>query len=154
MRPFFNGVLTGLLPSTSLTLTATIPVGTAIVNEHEITKVETTRLLPASRDAYLDLDIHGRYAWRIVANGATAPTVGVNSIRICKLVTDATKIASVIDLRDVIPSIEYGDAAPVAGTYKQGDMVFNDDPDSAEYIGWVCVVAGTPGDWEAFGLIT
>jgi len=44
-------------------------------------------------------------------------------------------------------------AAPVAGTWARGDIVFNSTPSAGGYIGWVCVTAGTPGTWKAFGAI-
>ena len=45
-------------------------------------------------------------------------------------------------------------AAPVGGTWKLGDIVYNATPASAGNIGWVCTVAGTPGTWKAFGVIS
>lgn len=45
-------------------------------------------------------------------------------------------------------------AAPTTGTWKRGDVVYNTAPSSAGYVGWVCTVAGTPGTWNAFGLIS
>lgn len=45
-------------------------------------------------------------------------------------------------------------AAPTTGTYNQGDIVYNNSPASAGYVGWVCTVAGTPGTWKTFGLIS
>ena len=47
-----------------------------------------------------------------------------------------------------------GTAAPTSGTYQQGDIFYNSAPASAGYIGWVCTVAGTPGTWKTFGLIS
>lgn len=47
-----------------------------------------------------------------------------------------------------------GTAAPASGTYVQGDIVYNESPASAGFIGWVCTVAGTPGTWKTFGLIS
>lgn len=44
-------------------------------------------------------------------------------------------------------------AAPADGTWTKGCMVNNADPASAEGIGWVCTVDGTPGTWAAFGTI-
>lgn len=47
-----------------------------------------------------------------------------------------------------------GTAAPVAGTYERGDIVYNEAPASAGFVGWVCTAAGTPGTWKTFGLIS
>jgi hypothetical protein len=46
-----------------------------------------------------------------------------------------------------------GSGIPTSGTYRQGDIVWNENPVSTSYIGWVCVKAGTPGEWKPFGQI-
>lgn len=45
-------------------------------------------------------------------------------------------------------------AIPTTGTWVVGDVVYNSAPASAGFIGWVCTVAGTPGTWRTFGLIS
>lgn len=52
-------------------------------------------------------------------------------------------------------------AAPTTGTWAQGDKVENSAPveagaASSKYvvIGWVCVVAGTPGTWLEMRVLT
>lgn len=45
-------------------------------------------------------------------------------------------------------------AAPTTGTYAVGSIIYNTAPASAGYIGFVCTVAGTPGTWKTFGLIS
>jgi hypothetical protein len=52
------------------------------------------------------------------------------------------------------PKEFYGSAAPTTGTWALGDVVYNSAPASAGYIGWVCTVAGAPGTWNTFGLIS
>jgi len=44
-------------------------------------------------------------------------------------------------------------AAPSAGTHAVGEIVFNQDPVSSGFIGWVCVTGGLPGTWKAWGAI-
>lgn len=44
-------------------------------------------------------------------------------------------------------------AAPVDGSYKLGDVVWNNAPRPSGYVGWICVREGTPGEWAPFGLI-
>ena len=48
---------------------------------------------------------------------------------------------------------EVGDAMPTTGQYNKGDIIWNDNPKATDYIGWVCVVPGTPGHWLPFGMI-
>ena len=45
-------------------------------------------------------------------------------------------------------------AAPTSGAWEVGDRVYNTNPTSGGYIGWVCTVAGTPGTWNTFGVIS
>ena len=44
-------------------------------------------------------------------------------------------------------------AAPVAGPWLQGDIVWNTNPAPAGWVGWICTSAGSPGTWKGFGLI-
>ncbi len=48
----------------------------------------------------------------------------------------------------------YADSSPDNGTYKTGDIVWNTAPKAGGYVGWVCVRAGSPGEWNPFGPIT
>lgn len=47
-----------------------------------------------------------------------------------------------------------GTAAPVTGTWVQGDIVFTRTPVAGGSIGWVCTTGGTPGTWKTFGSIS
>ena len=51
-------------------------------------------------------------------------------------------------------AIAYGTAAPTTATWSVGDVVYNTNPTSGDYVGWVCTVAGTPGTWKTFGAIS
>ena len=42
---------------------------------------------------------------------------------------------------------------PSTGTHTLGRIIWNAEPASAEPVGWVCTVAGSPGTWKAFGTI-
>jgi hypothetical protein len=48
----------------------------------------------------------------------------------------------------------WASAAPTTGAHLVGEIVFNSAPTSGGFIGWVCTVAGTPGTWQTFGLIS
>lgn len=47
-----------------------------------------------------------------------------------------------------------GNRKPTAGVFRKGDICWNTDPKATDFIGWVCVREGTPGEWLAFGQIT
>lgn len=43
---------------------------------------------------------------------------------------------------------------PTEGLYKKGDICWNQNPQADSYIGWVCIVDGSPGMWAPFGAIS
>jgi hypothetical protein len=42
---------------------------------------------------------------------------------------------------------------PTVGIFQKGDICWNTDPKDTDYIGWVCVKEGSPGEWMRFGQI-
>lgn len=46
-----------------------------------------------------------------------------------------------------------GTEIPTSGTFRQGDIVWNENTIPSGYVGWVCTRAGTPGEWRPFGQI-
>lgn len=49
---------------------------------------------------------------------------------------------------------QVGNGIPTNGRYNKGDIVWNNDPKPSDYIGWVCIVEGSPGSWLPFGIIS
>ena len=47
----------------------------------------------------------------------------------------------------------YAASIPTTGTWARGDIVYNSAPTAGGTIGWVCVSAGSPGTWKAWGSI-
>tara|TARA_B110000503_G_scaffold61569_1_gene97592 strand:- start:434 stop:1348 length:915 start_codon:yes stop_codon:yes gene_type:complete len=45
---------------------------------------------------------------------------------------------------------QYLDSMPTAGTWAQGDIVWNTRPERGTVLGWVCVKSGAPGTWRPF----
>jgi hypothetical protein len=46
-----------------------------------------------------------------------------------------------------------GTVAPVEGTWHIGDICWNKNPRTSDFVGWICTVSGSPGQWSSFGLI-
>ncbi len=46
------------------------------------------------------------------------------------------------------------ESVPSEGVFNKGDVCWNINPAPGNFIGWVCISAGTPGQWAPFGLIT
>lgn len=49
--------------------------------------------------------------------------------------------------------IQVGSAPPTTGDWITGDVVFNTNPGSNNFVGWTCVTAGRPGTWKTFGAV-
>jgi hypothetical protein len=47
----------------------------------------------------------------------------------------------------------FAPSAPTEGVFTVGDIVWNSEPRNGKFVGWVCVDAGSPGTWCAFGEI-
>lgn len=46
-----------------------------------------------------------------------------------------------------------GTEAPQSGEFRKGDICWNQQPTLSGYVGWICLVDGTPGVWAPFGQI-
>jgi hypothetical protein len=57
------------------------------------------------------------------------------------------------DVQNLITANYRGLASPATGTYRPGDIVWNDNPQPGTPVGWVCYLAGTPGSFAPFGVI-
>lgn len=44
-------------------------------------------------------------------------------------------------------------SAPSGGSYSEGDVCWNSEPQPGGHVGWICVRAGNPGLWHPFGRI-
>jgi len=117
-------VVTGLLPATSANLISDISAGHAYVTGTRVNKAVTSKTYTASKDTYVDINSAGTYTFVEVALAAAAPAVTADSIRLAKVVTDATAITGVTDLRNlvltgIIPNQKISGAMPsieLAGT--------------------------------------
>tara|TARA_B110000503_G_C7152269_1_gene415732 strand:- start:969 stop:2054 length:1086 start_codon:yes stop_codon:yes gene_type:complete len=49
---------------------------------------------------------------------------------------------------------EVASSIPENGSYKKGDIVWNNNPTPTGHVGWICVREGTPGAWKSFGQIS
>ena len=47
----------------------------------------------------------------------------------------------------------HGVGAPTEKSWNKGDIIWNSSPLRTSYVGWICVMSGTPGTWEPFGYI-
>jgi hypothetical protein len=47
----------------------------------------------------------------------------------------------------------YGVRIPTEGSWSKGDICWNENPTEGNYVGWVCIASGGPGEWLPFGAI-
>lgn len=88
-------VVSGLVIPTSGTLAATASAGVAYVLGRRVVKAAQAHTYTASKDTYVDLD-NTLYTYVAVTNGAGAPALTANAIRIAKVVTSASAVTSVV----------------------------------------------------------
>lgn len=135
-----NGVISGLTIATSADLNSTITSGLAYVNNVRIDFTDTAKLFTASKDTYVDLDDTGTLIYTEVANGDPAPVLTSPNQRIAKVVTDATSITSVIDLRTIINNVletttyAYSNNGNVYDEWSYGYGGFTDNTTSMVYL--------------------
>lgn len=48
---------------------------------------------------------------------------------------------------------EVGSGEPQTGSYRKGDIIWNDNPQPTGWVGWICIRDGSPGTWKPFGQI-
>ena len=57
------------------------------------------------------------------------------------------------DVRFANKKFTTGTTIPTQGSFVKGDICWNQTPTPDNYIGWVCVEDGAPGQWLPFGAI-
>lgn len=114
---FADFVVSGLLSPTSANLTSTLSAGVAYVIGRRVVVAAAANTYTASQDTYVDLSNTGVLTYVAVALGAAAPAVTANSLRLQKVVTDATAVTSVVAMARNLPAVTQDKVAyTTAGT--------------------------------------
>ena len=87
-------------------------------------------------------DTPNSYALRSLLNNDSGSAVSANSY---------AGITTAIPGRGSSQRDFFGSAAPVTGTWIQGDKLWVEYPAAGAPMGWTCVSSGTPGTWYPFG---
>lgn len=96
-------VATGGLAGTSASLVISVPALRAFVQNTYVQVATSPLTVTLNQDTYVDVDSSGVLRMSGVANGAAAPVLFANSIRLFKAVSGATAVTSVVDLRLLNP---------------------------------------------------
>lgn len=84
-------VASGLIWTDDIGLTADMSAGVAYINGIRLdVSAVSGRTFTASKDTYVDLGDNGTLDYNEVANGASAPAIAANHLRLAKVVTDGT----------------------------------------------------------------
>lgn len=101
-----DAIISGGVPPTSATLAATTTAVVGYIGGRRVSVAATAKTYTASRDTYIDLAGTGAYTYVEVINGAAAPALTAGCVRLAKVVTDATAVVGVTDLRPLTRAIK------------------------------------------------
>jgi hypothetical protein len=102
-----DGVVSGIVPATSVTLTSNISTGSAWIDGVRVEIPVTAKTYTALKDTYIDISSLGVITYVEVANGAGIPAVTTDNLRISKVVTSLTAITSVTSLSSIVHNNSY-----------------------------------------------
>ena len=121
-----------------------VKLGTWSTSDLKIVTDDTTRLTIRSNGA-IDLgDPDGSEA-KVSVHGKLG--IGVNNI------DSDVSLSTSGPVKFENKKFMVGSDIPSSGSFKQGDIVWNESPVSTGYVGWVCTRTGVPGEWKPFGQI-
>jgi hypothetical protein len=123
----------------------TTHIGTWTTNDLAIVTDDTARIT-VSANGNVDFGTKGNSNTKVSIHGRLG--IGVNNV------DPAVSLETAGAVRIDGKRIESGTAEPENGTYRKGDLVWNSDPKPNGYVGWICLIAGTPGIWKPFGKIS
>ena len=87
-----------------------------------------------------------------LGNSITTTVHGKLGVGVNNMDTDVS-IATSGPIKIAGKMITSGTEIPTSGTFRQGDIMYNDNAVATGYVGWVCVREGNPGEWKPFGQI-
>lgn len=121
-----------------------IKLGTWTSDDLEIITDDTTRL---------KIHANGNIELGNSSRSITTTLHGKLGIGVNNMDTDVS-LATSGPIKIAGKKITSGTEIPTGGTFRQGDIVYNDNAVATGYVGWVCIRSGTPGEWKAFGQIS
>lgn len=106
---FNNHIVEGLDPALPVpaSLDMTIPAGTVMFDGVVLTADAAPHTYPQMSDTYVDLSKTGVFTWVPVANGAAAPAVTANSVRLFIVVSGFVVSHQIIGITPILPRTIY-----------------------------------------------
>lgn len=122
-----------------------VKLGTWTTDDLKVVTDNTTRLTIRS-NGHVDIGNAERADTKVSIHGRLG--VGVSQVE------EGVSISTSGPVKFENKKFMNGTDAPTSGTFRQGDIVWNENPVPTGYVGWICVRAGTPGEWKPFAQIT
>ena len=119
-------------------------IGTYASTDFDIVTDSTTRIT-VKGNGNIDLGNPNRNPIQVTINGKLSIGVAVPDPSVDLHVAGPARINNKLHISAKEP--------PKTGTYGVGDIVWNSEPRVNQYVGWVCLRAGSPGSWFPFGEI-
>jgi hypothetical protein len=106
---------------------------------------DNTARISISAGGNIELGNRNNGPIQVSIHGTLGVNVGTPDSRTSLHVGGAIKFNDKLHLSGIEP--------PQGGAFNQGDIMWNSNPQPGRCIGWVCIQAGNPGMWNAFGEI-
>lgn len=120
-----------------------IKLGAWTTSDLELITDDTTRLtISANGNIVIGNDDSSN---KVTIHGS----VGIN----VKNVESGVDLAVNQDIKFQNKRFSVGETPPSTGSFRKGDIVWNSNPKPTSYVGWICILDGTPGEWKPFGTI-
>ena len=119
-------------------------LGTWTSDDLKIITDDTTRLIVRS-NGNIDLGNPEGADTKVTVHGKLG--IGVNSI------DSDVSLSTSGPVKFENKKFMNGSNIPKSGSFRQGDIVWNEAPVPTGYVGWICIRSGTPGEWRPFGQI-
>lgn len=119
-------------------------IGTFASNDLDIVTDDTARI-SIRANGNIDLGNPTKNPISVTVHGKLAVGVKVPDPAVDLHVNGAVRLNNHIQM--------YASTTPEDGNYTVGDMVWNSNPRIGGCVGWVCIKAGNPGQWNPFGEI-
>jgi hypothetical protein len=126
------------------TETRAVKLGTWTTDDLKIVTDNTTRLTIRS-NGHIDLGDPEGSNTKVSVHGRLG--IGVNNVE------EGVTLSTSGPVKFENKKFMNGSEIPKSGSFRHGDIVWNESPVATGYVGWICVRAGTPGEWKPFGQI-
>jgi len=119
-------------------------IGAYNSSDLELITDNTTRI-SISAGGNIELGNRNNGPIQVLVHGTMGVNVGTPDPRTNLHVGGPIKFNDTLHLKGTRP--------PEGGSFKQGDIVWNSEPQQRHYVGWICIQSGNPGIWAQFGEI-